>query len=47
MSIINKMCEEKNMPLIFLSMDMNTSNTGFETRIEAFYDMIEMRRKVE
>ena len=40
---INKICEENNMPVIFLSMDTNTSKVGFETRIEAFLDMIEMR----
>lgn len=47
MGIINKICEENNMPVLFLSQDSNTSNVGFETRIEAFYDMIEMRRKHE
>ena len=43
MGIINKICEENNMPVLFLSMDINTSKVGFETRIEAFLDMIEMR----
>ena len=47
MSIINKVCEESNMPVLFLSMDTNTSKVGFETRIEAFIDMIEMRKRVE
>lgn len=47
MGIINKMCEENNMPVLFLSMDANTSNVGFETRIEAFLDMIEMRKNNE
>lgn len=45
MGIINKMCEDNNMPVLFFSMDANTSNVGFETRIEAFLDMIEMRKK--
>lgn len=44
MSIINKMCEENNMPILFLSMDTNTSKVGLETRLEAFIDMIEMRK---
>lgn len=44
MGIINKMCEESDMPVLFMSMDANTSSVGFETRIEAFYDMIEMRK---
>ena len=47
MSIINKMCEDSSMPVLFLSMDTNTSKVGFETRIEAFLDMIEMRKKNE
>ena len=47
MGIINKMCEESNMPVLFLSMDANTSSVGFETRLEAFYDMIEMRKRHE
>ena len=47
MSIINKMCEENNMPILFLTQDANTSKVGFETRIEAFLDMIEMRKNSE
>lgn len=47
MGIINKICEENNMPVLFLSMDANTSRVGFETRIEAFLDMIEMRKRNE
>ena len=47
MSIINKMCEENNMPVLFLTQDANTSKVGFETRIEAFLDMIEMRKNNE
>ena len=47
MGIINKVCEENDMPVLFLSMDANTSNVGFETRIEAFLDMIEMRKNNE
>ncbi len=44
MGIINKMCEENDMPVLFMSMDSNTSKVGMETRLEAFYDMIEMRK---
>lgn len=47
MGIINKMCEENNVPVLFLSMDANTSKVGFETRIEAFLDMIEMGKECE
>lgn len=47
MPIINKICKEYNVPVIFLSFDSNTSEVGIKTRIEAFYDMIEMRKKNE
>ena len=47
MSVINKMCEDSGMPVLFMSMDINTSKVGMETRLEAFYDMIEMRRRNE
>ena len=47
MPIISKICREYNMPLLFFSFDSNTSEVGIQTRIEAFYDMIEMRNKNE
>lgn len=47
MSVINKMCEEADIPVLFMSMDINTSKVGMETRLEAFYDMIEMRKNNE
>lgn len=47
MPIINKICNEYNVPVIFFSFDSNTSEVGIKTRIEAFYDMIEMRKENE
>lgn len=47
MSIINKICNEHDVPVIFFSFDSNTSEVGIKTRLEAFYDMIEMRKKNE
>lgn len=44
MPIINKICKTYDVPVIFFSFDANTSQVGIETRLEAFYDMIEMRR---
>ncbi len=44
MPIINKICKQYNVPIIYFSFDSNTSEVGIKTRIEAFYDMIEMRR---
>lgn len=44
MPIINKICNKYNVPVIFVSFDANTSEVGFKTRLEAFYDMLEMRK---
>mgnify|MGYP004603694487 FL=1 len=44
MPIINKVCNNYNVPIIYFSFDSNTSEVGIKTRLEAFYDMIEMRR---
>ena len=47
MPIINKICKKYNVPVIFFSFDSNTSEVGIKTRLEAFYDMLEMRKKNE
>ncbi len=44
MVLINKVCEKYNKPVIYFSFDSSTSEVGIKTRLEAFYDMIEMRR---
>ena len=44
MPIINKIATSNKVPIIFFSFDANTSEVGIKTRLEAFYDMIEMRR---
>ena len=43
--IIQKICEEKEMPIIFFSYDAETSTEGINTRLEAFEDLINIRRK--
>lgn len=45
MPVINKICKEHSVPVLFFSFDSNTSETGLKTRLEAFYDMLEMRKK--
>ena len=35
----------KNIPIMYLSFDTQTSNTGIKTRIEAFNDMLLMRKE--
>lgn len=47
MPIIQKVCNDYKVPIIFFSFDANTSEVGIKTRLEAFYDMIEMRKKSE
>ena len=43
--ILNKISNEKNIPIIYLSFDTQTSNTGLKTRLEAFNDMLLMRKE--
>ncbi len=44
MPIISKIAGEKDVPVLFLTFDANTSEIGVKTRLEAFYDMLEMRK---
>ncbi len=44
MPIISKIADEKDVPVLFLTFDANTSEVGLKTRLEAFFDMLEMRR---
>lgn len=45
--IIMRVAKEKKMPIIFLSFDEQTSNEGLKTRIEAFYDLLSIRKEEE
>lgn len=42
--IIQKICNEHEMPIIFFSYDVETSDEGIKTRLEAFEDLIKIRR---
>lgn len=42
--IIRKVCSDGGMPIIFFSFDSQTSETGIQTRLEAFYDMLNIRK---
>jgi len=44
MPILSKICNTYKTPLLFFSFDANTSEVGIKTRLEAFYDMLEMKR---
>lgn len=43
-SILQKLSEDYKIPIIYLTFDSQTSEEGVKTRLEAFYDMIKMRR---
>ena len=47
MTVINKICKEYNVPVLFFSFDSNTSEVGINTRLEALIDMIERRKNEE
>ena len=44
MPIMSKIANEYDVPILFLTFDANTSEIGIKTRLEAFYDMLEMRK---
>jgi predicted nucleotide-binding protein (sugar kinase/HSP70/actin superfamily) len=44
MSALQRISREHTFPILFLSYDSQTSETGLHTRLEAFCDMLEMRR---
>jgi predicted nucleotide-binding protein (sugar kinase/HSP70/actin superfamily) len=44
--ILHNISADYKVPMLFLNYDTQTSDTGIETRLEAFYDMIAMRKEV-
>lgn len=44
MHILNKVSEDYKIPILYFTFDSLTSIEGIKTRLEAFYDMIKMRR---
>lgn len=47
MKVLEKLCTNEKIPLMFLTFDTNTSELGIKTRLEAFNDMLIMRRNNE
>ncbi len=45
--VLNKISQEFKMPILYFSFDSQTSETGVKTRLEAFYDMLMMRKEKE
>lgn len=46
MPVLQRIGRQYKIPILYLTYDAQTSNTGLVTRIEAFYDMIQMRKQV-
>jgi predicted nucleotide-binding protein (sugar kinase/HSP70/actin superfamily) len=45
MAALQRISRERTFPVLFMSYDVQTSSTGVMTRLEAFCDMLAMRRK--
>ncbi len=43
--VLQRISEEYHMPMLYLTYDSQTSDAGLETRLEAFYDMLEMKKR--
>ncbi len=46
MPVLQNISADYKVPVLYLTYDAQTSDVGLMTRLEAFYDMIEMRKKV-
>ena len=46
MPVLQTISGDYKIPVLYLTYDSQTSDVGLMTRLEAFYDMIEMRKKV-
>lgn len=44
MPVLQRISHDYHIPILYLSYDSQTSDTGLDTRLEAFYDMIAMRK---
>ena len=45
MPVLQRISEDFKIPIIYFSFDSQTSDVGINTRVEAFYDMIMMRKE--
>lgn len=45
MSVLQNVSKDYKIPILYISFDSQTSDIGLETRLEAFYDMIMMRKR--
>ncbi|MBQ6421133.1 MAG: hypothetical protein IJK02_08685 [Clostridia bacterium] len=45
MPVLRNICSDYDVPILFFSFDCQNADTGIETRLEAFYDMIKMKKE--
>ena len=45
MPVLQRISNDYKIPILYFSFDSQTSETGIQTRLEAFYDMIMMRKE--
>lgn len=45
--ILQRVSEDYKIPIIYFSFDNQTSTEGIKTRLEAFYDMLKMRKETK
>ena len=43
-AVLQRISRETGLPILYLSYDSQTSDTGLDTRLEAFYDMLAMKK---
>ncbi|MDJ1651527.1 MULTISPECIES: hypothetical protein [Gordonibacter] len=43
--VLQQVSRDTGMPILYLSYDSQTSDTGLDTRLEAFYDMLAMKKE--
>ncbi len=43
--VLQRVSEDFRMPTLYLTFDTQTSDTGLDTRLEAFYDMLAMKKE--
>jgi predicted nucleotide-binding protein (sugar kinase/HSP70/actin superfamily) len=46
MPVLQNISKDYKIPILYLTYDSQTSDTGLVTRVEAFYDMLQMRKQV-
>lgn len=45
MAVLQNISADRGIPILYLSYDSQTGDAGIHTRLEAFYDMIDMKRR--